>query len=100
MKHNGKNQKPEQNNKVETRAAEVPKSGYNPRARSSLETLKRMEKVVDSLKDIYPSDESITYSLLEELDLLLFTLMDECTKVPEIIFDGCIAGKENEYART
>ena len=94
MKHNGKIKQPEQKNKVEMKAKDVPRSNYNPRERRNIETLKRMEKIVDALKDINPPEEGIAYNLLNELDSLLFTLVDEGAKVPEILVDGCIARKE------
>ena len=94
LKHNGKIKQPEQKNRVEMKAKDVPRSNYNPRECSNIETLKRMEKIVDALKDINPPEEGIAYNLLNELDSLLFTLVDEGAKVPEILIDGCIDRKE------
>lgn len=74
---------------------DVPKSvNYNPRKSDNLETYGRMRSIVKELKEIYSPRKSVAYELLDELDMLLFTLMDEGAKVLENVVDGCIARKE------
>lgn len=80
---------------------DVPKAtNYNQRKSNNLKIYEKMKNNVDELESMYPLRKSVGYELLDELDMLLFTLVDEGTKVPEMIIDGCIDRKENEYART
>lgn len=80
---------------------DVPKAANcNPKKRNNLKTYEKMKSIITELKEMCPPRKSVAYDLLDELDSLLFTLVDECARVPEIIIDGCSYGEENEHERT